>query len=68
MNDWLPTEITLKASSLSPDLHEGLTEGRRFNFKLAEGQSTPRFFTARAEQAEEPGLIRIFDLREGTAT
>lgn len=62
----VPTEITIKASALSPDIHEGLTEGRRFNFRLAEGQhgAAGRFFTARAEQAPEPGFIRIFDIRD----
>jgi hypothetical protein len=55
-----PTEITIKASALSAEMHEALTNGQRFNFKLG---PPPRLFTARAEQASEPGLIRIFDIR-----
>lgn len=57
----VPTEITLKASALTPEMHEALTTGARFNFKLG---PPSRLFTARAEQAAEPGLIRIFDIQD----
>lgn len=57
----VPTEITIKASALSPAMHDALTDGSRFNFKLG---PPDRVFTARAEITAEPGLIRIFDIRD----
>lgn len=59
----VPTEITVIASSLRPATHEAMTESKRFNFRLASERGETRLFTARAEQAQTPGLIRIFDIR-----
>jgi hypothetical protein len=58
-----PSEITVIASSLRTATHEAMTESKRFNFRLASERGETRLFTARAEQAETPGLIRIFDIR-----
>ena len=51
----------LQANAVPPDIHDALTERRRFNFKLG---PPARVFTARAEQSAEPGVIRIFDIRD----
>lgn len=56
------TEATIKASALGPEIHEAMTEGKRFNFKLVEG-GREMLLTARASQADQPGLIRIHDFR-----
>lgn len=57
----MPTEITLQASAVPPDIHDALTDGRRFNFKLG---PPAMVFSARAEQGSEPGMIRIFDIQD----
>jgi hypothetical protein len=58
-------EVKIKASALPPDLHDALTDRKRFNFKFAHSPRGPyQLFTARVEQTDEPGILRVFDIRD----